>query len=235
MLRVPSIPVAKKEKNLLNQLSRKKILPQLPLQFESELDFAAENFITSPSNYEVVKWLEKWPKWPSHALIISGSKGCGKTHLAHIWQAKSQGEFIDVGNVANMAEIHHAIIENIENIKDQKKLLHIFNHVKEVGGFLLMTTGLKLSEISFSLPDLESRIKSSQYTRISQPDDELLKAMLVKNFSDRQLKISNEVLAFLLPRIKRSASGVAEIVAKLDKSSLKHKRNITIPFVKENL
>ncbi len=70
---------------------------------------------------------------------------------------------------------------------------------------------------------------------IGQPDDELLGGVLVKLFSDRQVRIRPEVVSFLLSRMERSFDAANVLVEKLDRQALSRKRPITVPFVRSVL
>ena len=49
-------------------------------------------------------------------------------------------------------------------------------------------------EMNFNLKDLKSRAKNSLVAKIENPDDQLIKVLLAKNFSDRQIKIDNKLI-----------------------------------------
>jgi chromosomal replication initiation ATPase DnaA len=57
----------------------------------------------------------------------------------------------------------------------------------------------------------------------------------VKLFADRQLKIDDGVLAFLLARMERSFDAARRAVAALDAAALAERRNITVPLAREVL
>ena len=67
---------------------------QIPLDLVFRPAMAREDFFISFSNQEAVSWLDKWPDWPSPALVIYGEKSCGKTHLLHVWQKQSGADYI---------------------------------------------------------------------------------------------------------------------------------------------
>ncbi|MDG2268995.1 MAG: DNA replication protein, partial [Alphaproteobacteria bacterium] len=86
-----------------------------------------------------------------------------------------------------------------------------------------------------SLADLSSRMKALQGAGIAPPDDSLLAALLVKQFRDRQLRVSEEVVAYLVPRMERSFAAVSRIVAAIDAVALERLRPVTVPLVREVL
>lgn len=199
--------------------------------------FSPDNFYVSGCNRDARRWLERWPDWPSHALLLYGPEGAGKTHLAHIWASCAQAGMTDMRTQALApADIRgHHVLENIDALKDERLLLHTLNIARESGIGLLLTSSFPLPQLPFTLPDLTSRLKALPAVAIAPPDDEALAAALRKQFADRQLKVSDEAVAFLLPRMERSFSGAARLVEAVDKRALAEKRELTIPFLKAAL
>ncbi|KJS39278.1 MAG: DNA replication protein, partial [Rhodospirillaceae bacterium BRH_c57] len=64
----------------------------LPLGHRSAL--GREDFLVAPGNEEAVAWLDRWPDWPSPALLLHGPPGCGKSHLAQVFAATSGARVI---------------------------------------------------------------------------------------------------------------------------------------------
>ena len=104
---------------------------------------------------------------------------------------------------------------------------------KEQQSSSLMTMAVPPSHLSFCVPDLSSRLRSSQAIGIDAPDDALLSAVIVKLFSDRQVTVSPEVLRYILPRMDRSFKAAKTLVEKADGLALAHKKPISIPLMRE--
>jgi len=68
--------------------------------------------------------------------------------------------------------------------------------------------------------------------RIDPPDDQLLAAVMAKMFSDRQVRVGNDVLSYLVARIERSFAAAKDAVARLDQASLSGQRPITVPLAR---
>ncbi|MGB8274330.1 MAG: DNA replication protein, partial [Alphaproteobacteria bacterium] len=62
---------------------------QLPLDLPHRPALGLEDFLVAPCNVGAVRWIDRWPDWPGPVLAITGPSACGKTHLAHVWQARS--------------------------------------------------------------------------------------------------------------------------------------------------
>lgn len=198
-----------------------------------------DDFVVSSANLLAYSYIEKWPDWGVHQLArilyIYGPQASGKTHLAHIFQQKSDSLFLEKITLLN-ANKQNYILDDIENyLHDQKAIFHLINQVIENNSYLLITARFSPSNLPITLPDLASRLNSIPNVQIQEPDDDLLKTVLIKHFADRQLRINIEVINYILSRIERSFTSMYEIVELIDKSALSLKRNITISFVKSLL
>ena len=87
--------------------------------------------------------------------------------------------------------------------------------------------------MKFTLPDLLSRLKNCIIAKIEQPDDELICAIILKSFSDRQIKLDNKIIDYIIKRIARSYSKMHEFIYKIDELSLKKKKSINFKIIKE--
>jgi chromosomal replication initiation ATPase DnaA len=218
-------------------------MQQLLLDFPHHKQYFKHDFITADANQKaydfILQWPENWGVNPyPYAVILYGPEGCGKTHLTHIWQREANAYFVSPNEdiTAPLDHYNCFILEDIDNkVWDETYLFHCFNQFNEHKKFTLFTTREMPSEIKFVLKDLKSRINSLFSLNILPPSEELIKIMLLKHFSERDLKVSLDVVNFLITRISRAFPEVINIVNLLDKAALLHKRNITIPLVKDVL
>lgn len=217
-------------------------MKQLPLNFETRAALGREDFLVSAANEAAVAWIDRWPNWPGPFLLIVGPQRSGKTHLSHVWAEKSGAATLTLADLAALdinAMSHIAsnpiVLEGLGREMEEQKLFHLYNLVKEKGGFLLMTAREPVSEWALELPDLKSRMGAVQVVRIGEPDDALFGAVLLKLFTDRQLQVSPELLQYLITRLERSFEAANTIVEEIDRLSLAAKRDITIPLVRSIL
>lgn len=217
---------------------------QLPLAFEHRPSLTGEDFLVAESNRNAVIWLDRWPEWPNPALVIHGPAGCGKTHLAHVFLARSGGRKLSILDMSAdeprdlIEDVSACVIEDAERfIKAglESALLHLYNALKEAGGQLLLTSRRPPSRWPVQLADLRSRLNTATAVRIGAPDDALMQAVVVKLFADRQLKVDQEVVSFMLTRMERSFEAARELVARIDAAALKERRKITVRLVREVL
>ena len=217
---------------------------QFNLQFEFRPAYGDNDFLVTSSNRDAVSRIDCWPNWTASCLIIYGPSGCGKTHLSEVFRSRSRARSIThrelADNIIRDPEESFGawILEDADsylNLHSPTPLFHLFNQVQEGGGSLLISACSAPARWSIILNDLRSRINASQSVSILSPDDELLAAVLLKHFSDRQLRVSADVVIYTVKRIERSFRAISKLVERLDHLSLSTRREITIPFVRQVL
>ena len=201
----------------------------------------AEDFLVADSNAEAVSWIDRWPDWPAPALTVWGPAGSGKTHLAHVWRARSGAVTVPPAALAGSNPVNllggrsHLVIDGADKAVDELALLHLYNLLAGRGGSLLLTASAPPSRWDLRTADLASRLAAGPAVAIRAPDDRLLEAVLAKQFADRQIEIGQEVLDLLLRRIERSFAAARRAVDILDRAALAGRRRITAGLVRELL
>ena len=128
---------------------------------------------------------------------------------------------------------NNIIIENLDESFNERLLYSIFNLVEQDNKYLLISSKKPIDAMKFTLPDLLSRLKNCIIAKIEQPDDDLIYAIILKNFSDRQIKLDNKIIDYIIKRIARSYSKMHEFIYKIDELSLKKKKSINFKIIKE--
>lgn len=216
-------------------------MAQLTLDLGHRPAFGREDFWVAPGNQEAVGWIDRWPHWPGHALALFGPPACGKTHLAQVFALKADARILAATDVTEaavpdlVAGRKALALENGEAVAEPAALLHLFNAVKEAGGFVLLTSREPPARWPVALADLKSRLAAVPAVRISAPDDAMVEAVLVKLFADRQVTVAPEVIAYLVRHMDRSFAAMRTLVAKADGLALAEKRPVTVPLVKSIL
>ncbi len=90
-------------------------------------------------------------------------------------------------------------------------------------------------ELEVTLPDLRSRLRALPVVAIEPPDEALLKSVLVKHFTDRQLAVEPHVISYIALHMDRSMEAAAAIVAEIDRRSLASHRKVTRALAAEIL
>lgn len=217
---------------------------QLRLGFEPRQALGGDDFLVAPNNTDAVAWLDRWPDWPSTVLVIHGPPGCGKTHLCQVFAAAAGARSIardDLAHVpadALLGDAPAAIVDGADTIlaaDTGQALFHLYNQASEAQKKLLLTGRAPASRWPVGLPDLRSRLSTAISVEIGPPDDPLIAAVVVKLFADRQLRIDDGVVNYLLSRMERSFDAARRLVAAIDDAALAAHRNITVPLVRQVL
>ena len=212
-------------------------MQQRAFHFSPTAIYRKEDFLRSDANAQAWEWVMRWPDWPSAALLLSGKEGTGKTHLAHLWATQAQAVWIDpirIGEHSSetlMRTASAAVLDGLEHVQNEEGLFHLFNHVRSSNGHLLLVSRQPAARMSWQLADVRSRLAACPHTALQLPNDSLLQAVLYKLFADRQLRVDEAAIGYLVSRMERSLHAAQMLVARIDRVALEQKRNITIPFL----
>ena len=217
-----------------------KNLNQLLLNFKHKQNFNYNDFYVSKSNYYAFQLIEKWPKWEKNIVNIYGEKFSGKSHLVNIFLNKNKGikvieEEINDEVFKKFKLFENIVIDDYNNKCDEKLMYSIFNLVDQDNKYLIINSVNPINEINFKLNDLKSRSKNCLFAKIDNPDDDLMFAIILKNFSDKQIQIDKKLIDFIIKRIDRSYGKIADFIYKVDELSLKKKKAIDLRTIKEIL
>jgi chromosomal replication initiation ATPase DnaA len=214
---------------------------QLILDLPHRPALGAEDFLVSDCNLGAVRLIDAWPGWQNNIQLLIGPAASGKTHLVRVWQVRSDALAVtpagtDIAALDFLPEATALVVEDIDRFGyDEKWLFHLLNLARERSLFLLMTSRDVPNRLEIGLPDLESRLNALPAIRIGAPDDTLLKTVMLKHFSDRQLSVEPKVLDFLALHIDRSLAAAALAVAAVDRAALASGNRITRQLVSRAL
>ena len=217
---------------------------QLGLDLPVAPRFGREDFLVSPCNAAAVGRFEAWPDWAHRVLLLLGPTGAGKSHLAAIWAARTDATVLPATelSLARLPELASApalVIEDADRaVGREAELFHLLNLVRQgerVGPWLVITARLWPDSWGLATRDLVSRLRLAPAIEIGEPDDDLVRAVLVKLFDDRQLAVDASVVDYLALRIDRSLGAARSIVETLDREALARGRGVTRPMAADVL
>jgi len=213
---------------------------QLILKFPELRAYKKEDFYVSPSNEEAFDFINSWPKWIKRIVNIFGPTGSGKSHLASILKTKTKClevvlDEINENIIYEFKTKEVLIIENFNGKISEKLLFSLWNVALQDNKYFLINSLKPINSYKFKLPDLTSRIKSSLTIGIKLPNDDLISAILAKNFSDKQIKVEEKHINYIIKRIDRSYEKISQFILTLDKYSLKKGSPFGLKLIKEVL
>jgi chromosomal replication initiation ATPase DnaA len=209
------------------------MIRQLPLELPHRPNFAEEDFLAAPSNEKARALLDLWPDWPHRLLVLIGPKGAGKSHLGAIWARRAGARIVAardlrIDALPNLAEAPALLVEDADQPPlREKELFHLINLAMEQGTFLLVTARAAPDAWGVGTRDLLSRLRRAPALAIEHPDEAFLRAILIKLFHDRQIKVEANLIDYLALRLERSFAAAQEIVAALDREGLARGRAVT--------
>jgi chromosomal replication initiation ATPase DnaA len=208
---------------------------QLILPFEVRAAQGRADFIVAPCNETAVRFIDRWPDWPVAAAAIYGPPGSGKTHLVQVWRARSNAAAVSGRDLRTGDQPNGPLaVEDLDQEPSAERdsaLMTLF----ERGDPLLLTGERHPVEWPAIIPDLKSRFAALAAFPMWTPDDALLRDIARKLFADRQLTVSDAVIARMLKRLPRMPDAVQGFIERLDRAALAEKRVIGERLVSELL
>ena len=192
-----------------------------------------DEVIEAPGLVPALALVDAWPRWPGPAAVLAGPAGSGKTHLARLWAARAEAlplapERLDGLDPAILGE-RCVLIEDASAVALGRRavavgLFHLLNHARGMGSSVMLTA--RSSPASWPLPfaDLASRLRAAQHVSLPAPDEGLMRAVMAKLMSDRQMPPDAAVIDAAIPRLDRSLAAVRDLVRRLDRRALAERR-----------
>ena len=196
---------------------------QLPLPFPHQPSYSPADFLGAASNEAALDWLERTGEWPDGRLALWGEAGCGKTHLLRIWAGLRGAVLLngpDLRGLPDLPPPPGAALDNGDALADEAALLHLLNAAREAGVPVLLAARTPPARWQVRLPDLASRLRAITAVEIAPAEDSLLRALLLRLLSDRQLGVGPAIQDWLLLRLPRSAAALREAAARLDRAAM---------------
>jgi chromosomal replication initiation ATPase DnaA len=206
---------------------------QLAFALPHTESLSREDFLEGPANAAALALVDSWPDWPNRIMLLAGPEGSGKSHLATVW-AEMAGARSTAAHSLTSDSVPGALATGalvVEDLNppgfDERALFHLLNLAREDEAFVLITARLPPAAMEVELRDLRSRLRAIPAVTLQPPDDQLLRALLVKFCADRQLSVDETVVTYLATRVERSFVAARRTVELLDAEALRLGRPVT--------
>ena len=216
-------------------------MDQLTFKFPFSKKYYKQDYFVSSNNFSAYKLIDAWPNWPGKWLNIFGENGSGKTHLAKILEKKikkiilTDAKKIDHQIVQELINYECLIIDSYNENIDEKLFYSILNQAKQLDSYVLINSTKSINKSRFNLKDLNSRISSFVFLGIDLPTDDLLRVIITKNLSDKQISLNSKLTDFIINNVERSYDKMFKFLKELDELSLSTGKSININLIKKVL
>ena len=193
-------------------------MKQLALGISPAPQPTLDNFVPG-ANAELLARLREFQRgrFPDAVLYLWGEAGCGKSHLLSACAGPNTVD--DVDGLSESSQI---------------ALFNAINEARQSGGSVLAAGHAPPAQLGLR-EDLRSRLAWGLVYEVKPLSDEERARYLRAEASRRGMQMPDEVVSYLLTRVRRDLRSLSGVLETLDRASLEQKRSITVPFVREVL
>lgn len=183
--------------------------------------------------------------WATPVFCVMGPAKCGLTYIAEAWALQFDGAFLSAAQLIRsgrkgldaLAGLHVAVddADIVAAGRGDEALLSLINLVGSGGGRLLLTSHRQPSQWRTASADLKSRLNSLPAGEIGPLNEEMLRARLVLAAEGRYLRLSSELLNYLVPRLELAYEAVENFMERLSDAVSEHDRAPSLPLARRVL
>lgn len=219
--------------------------PQPPLPGQMSFGFPDlrrrfDDLAVTASNARVMRAARQPEHWAMPVLCVTGGAKSGLTTLARAWselfdlpfRAASQGL---MRADADALSLTGGAIDNADTLENEEALLSLINQISASSQRLLLTSHAPPVRWPVHSADLRSRLNAMALAVIDAPDEAMMKLRLRAAGERYFLRMDEDTLNFLVPRLELSYDAAETVVAAISTSVSETGRGPTIPLVRETL
>ena len=216
-------------------------MSQLIFKFPFKAKYYEQDYYVSSNNFSAYRLIESWPDWPDKWVNIFGPNGSGKTHLSNILKKKIptakifEAKTLNDESIISLKKFECVIIDNYNNNIEEKLLYSILNETRQLDNYVVINSSSSIKNFKYDLKDLKSRAESFFSLGIELPTDDLLRVIITKYFSDKQINISPKISEYIIKNIERSYEKIFKFIKEIDDLSLSSGKSININLIKKVL
>jgi DnaA family protein len=193
---------------------------QLALPLSAPPEPTLENFVPG-SNGELLERLRELAAGRCREAVIYlwGAPGAGRSHL-----------------LAASARPGMTVADDVEALDAarQQALFNAINSAREDGGTVLAAGAAPPAQLALR-EDLRSRLGWGLVYEVKPLSDAEKAVFLHAEAARRGLRLSDEVVWYLLTHVRRDMPSLRALLEQLDRASLEQHRPVTLPLVREAL
>lgn len=222
---------------------------QIPLDFKSSNNQTYEDFIVE-SNATTLDSLKSFTESSAYIFYVWGETGCGKSHLLNAFiennnQTNKPAVLIQPKDLVNrenvsLIEMFGCIcIDNSELISGdpllEEALFFWINEVKQAQKKIVLASKISNSDKNWNLADLRSRLASGRTHQLMSLSRQGVIIAFNKQASELGIDIDDKVINYLENNCSMNMAFLKQLLNHLDKATLIHKKQVTIPLIKNIL
>lgn len=206
---------------------------QLPLALpEKQPAYSRGDYVLSAANEAAWRAGEAWLRSNEPVLILCGPEGAGKTHLAHALVTDAAA-FLDVADFVKAPPKNPLIvIDDLPASSPLEFLTALESGIEHGVRFILAGEGHP-AEWAKGLKDLRTRLEAAPRAGLIEPDEALIRAVIAKQFRDRQIIVDPAVIEYAAPRLPLTFSAAHRFVSLADAAAMAEKRGVTKSLVQK--
>ncbi|MCG2579027.1 DnaA regulatory inactivator Hda [Dechloromonas sp. XY25] len=209
---------------------------QLILDLLPESPPSLDNFVPG-ANTETLAALTEWLAGTRQdtSFCLYGESGCGRSHLLQASGFVLADATLNP-SLAGVVAADALAIDNVDQLDadGQVALFALFNQLKTAGGLLLTAAPQPPAHLALR-EDLRTRLGSGLIYRLLPLSDAEKAAAIATQAKERALKLSPDIINYLLRHASRDMRTLAMLVVALDQYTLEQKRPVTLPLLRELL
>jgi DnaA family protein len=193
---------------------------QLALPIQSPPAPSLENFVPG-SNGELIARLRELvaDRCPEAVIYLWGAPGSGRSHLL---KASARAGLTLADDVERLDEAAQIVLFNA------------INEARDSGRTVLAAGNAPPAQLALR-EDLRSRLGWGLVYEVKPLTDAEKAVYLHAEAARRDLRLSDEVVWYLLTHVRRDMPSLVAILEHLDRASLERRRAVTLPLVREAL
>ena len=211
---------------------------QLLLAIQPAPEATFDNFVPG-ANVELLARLRDVAGARSKEAVIYlwGDPGSGRTHLlrAAVRAAPDAG-YVSAGSVLGAPEVRLLAVDDVERLADDEQVavFRLINRARDGAGTVLAAGNVPPAQLALR-DDLRSRLGWGLAYQV-HPLTDADKALWLRAEAERRgLRLADEVVWYVLTRVRRDMPSLIAILEHLDRYSLERQRSVTLPLVRQAL
>lgn len=192
------------------------------------------DYVVTAGNETTLLLLDAWRASDEPFLAIAGPVGAGKSHLLAILAEAFRAPVIEAGALGRADETTPLIaIDQAEITTDSHELVRLLEATRRRGARAAIAGRGEPGDWAGGLVDLRTRLAAMPRIDAAEPDEALLRAVILKLLIDRQLRPPADLIEQAAARLPKTFKAAQIFVALLDEEAGSRGVDITAALGRE--